>query len=95
MDWTLVPEEVGLYGAEVVILSNELPDTSTIDVLTQLRKDSGDERAVLVLLPEVNDTARIDALLEGGADDVIVGPVIPRVLVNRIRMMAVNSSLNS
>jgi len=96
MDWSLVPEEVGLYGAEVVILSNELPDVDTLAVLTQLRDDDRTrDRAVLVLLPSSDGPARIEALLEGGADDVIVGSVIPRVLVNRIRLMSINSSLSS
>ncbi len=95
MDWSLVPEEVGLFGADVVILADELPDAKTTDVIGQLRDDARTrDRPVLVLVND-GEPRTLEALLDSGADDVIATPVIPAVLVNRIRMMAVNSSLSS
>ena len=53
MDWGLVPEEVGLFGADVVILASELPDSKAADVIAQLKGDPRTrDRSVVVLLPE-------------------------------------------
>jgi len=95
MDWGLVPEEVGLFGADVVILASELPDSKAADVIAQLKGDPRTrDRSVVVLLPE-QDGEQIEALFDSGADDVLSGPIIPAVLVNRVRLLAFNSSLSS
>lgn len=92
MDWGLVAEEVGLFGAEVVVLAHELPDIPGLDVLAHLRSDPRTAgRAVMVLVPE-EDASRIEAWFEAGADDVLTLPLIPAVLVNRIRLLALKAA---
>ena len=87
MDWGLVSEEVGLFGADLVIMAHELPGTTAVAVLGQLKADPRTrDRSVVVLLPE-QDATQIEAIFDAGADDVLSGPVIPAVLVNRVRLL--------
>ena len=95
MDWSLVPEEVGLFGADIVVLAHELPDTTALRILQQLRADPRTVgRAVVVLVPE-DDQGLIEQLYDTGADDVITLPLIPAVLINRVRLLAVRVSMAS
>lgn len=86
MDWSLIPEEVGLFGADVVLMSRRMPGS---DALESLRKLKGDPRTArcgaLILLAEF-DPLEIDACLSHGADDVIHGDVVPADLLNRVRL---------
>jgi len=95
MDWSLVPEEVGLYGADLVVLAHELPDATALQILEQLKADPRTfGRAVLVLVPE-EQQGLIETLYDAGADDVITLPLIPAVLINRVKLLAVRAGMGS
>lgn len=82
LDWTLVPEEVGLFGADVVVLSQALAEP-----LGQLRADPRTaDKPVLVVL-ESADEDSINAALDAGADDIIGVPLVSADLLNRVRLL--------
>ena len=87
LDWTLVPEEVGLFGAHVVVVSHDLPGGGSDAVVKQLRADPRTRgRPVLVILPDMNEEAA-DSALRGGADEIVGQPLITADLVNRLRRL--------
>jgi CheY-like chemotaxis protein len=95
MDWSLVPEEVGLFGAELVILAHELPDATALEVIDQLRTDPRTAaRSVMVLLPE-DKQDDVEGYFEAGADDALVLPLIPAVLINRVRLLSGRAGMDS
>lgn len=86
MDWSLIPEEVGLFGADVVLLSRRMPGNDALESLHKLKSDDRtSDRSAIVLLPEF-DPQEIDACLSHGADDVITGPIVPADLLNRVAL---------
>ena len=88
MDWSFVAEEVGLFGADVILLSSDLPDVDTGEIIEQLKMDprSGG-RSVIVLLPTWDEEA-VGAFLERGADDYLCGPPDVNELVTRVQLHA-------
>ncbi len=95
MDWSFVAEEVGLFGAEVVLLASELPEADTGEIIEQLKMDprSGG-RAVIVLLPTWDEQA-VGAFLERGADDYLCGPPDVNELVTRVQLHARRGPVSS
>ncbi len=82
LDWTLVAEEVGLFGADVVVLEESL-----VDVVRQIKADPRTaDRPVLLVLPETTDDS-IQRGLDSGADDIIGMPIVGADLVNRVRLL--------
>ena len=86
MDWSTIPEETGLFGADVVLLSREMPGADALESLHKLKSDHRTaDRAVIILLPEF-DPAEIDTCLTHGADDVLYGAIVPSDLLNRVAL---------
>jgi CheY-like chemotaxis protein len=86
MDWGLVPEEVGLFGADVVLLSEDLPGAPLKGVLAKLKEDPRTQgRPVIVLLKKPDDGA-VSRVLEAGADDWLPSPPLAADLVNKVRL---------
>ncbi len=84
MDWSMIAEEVGLFGANLVLMSRRMPGCDALESLHSLKTDPRTSHcAVLILLPEF-DAAEIDACLSHGADDVLHGAIVPADLLNRI-----------
>ena len=84
MDWSLIPEEVGLFGADVVLMSRRMPGSDALESLHKLKSDQRTSaRSVIVLLPEF-DAQEIGVCLSHGADDILHGPVVPADLLNRV-----------
>lgn len=84
-----VPEAVRRSSADLVVLDVMLPDIDGLSVLRNLREFWRGPVLVLTALGEDTDTV---AGLELGADDYIVKPVAPRVLLARIRALLRRSS---
>jgi CheY-like chemotaxis protein len=88
MDWSFVAEEVGLFGADIVLLSSELPDVDTGHIIEQLKMDPrAGGRSVIVLLPSWDEDA-VSRFLERGADDYLCGPPDVNELVTRVQLHA-------
>ncbi len=86
MDWSLIPEEVGLWGADLVVLAHRLPGVDVRFVLAQLKEDPRTrDRAVLVLVP-AGETARAEEVIGWGADDFLPAPLVRSVVVQRLRL---------
>jgi|GEM_PF-2130698 len=84
MDWSLVPEEVGLFGADVVVLENELPGLGAELVVAQLKADPRTaDRPIIVILPAHDDEAAT-SLAEAGADAVLAQPLDTATLVGAV-----------
>jgi CheY-like chemotaxis protein len=82
LDWSLVAEEVGLFGADVVVLEESLSG-----VVSQIKSDPRTaDRPVLLVLSERSETS-IRRGLDAGADDVIGLPLLGADLVNRVRLL--------
>ncbi len=86
MDWSLIPEEVGLFGADVVLMSRRMPGSDALQSLYKLKNDPRTaDCAALILLAEF-DAHEIDTCLTHGADDVIHGAIVPADLLNRVAL---------
>jgi CheY-like chemotaxis protein len=82
LDWTLVTEEVGLFGADVVVLSEALEPA-----LAQLKADPRtSDRPVLYVVDQA-DNESIGAALLAGADDVIGRPIVGADLNHRVKLL--------
>lgn len=79
-----VPREVQRHRPDLVILDVMLPDIGGLEVLKTLREFWRGPVLMLTALGEDSDAV---AGLELGADDYIVKPVAPRVLLARIRAL--------
>ncbi|MCO4768507.1 MAG: GAF domain-containing protein [Deltaproteobacteria bacterium] len=83
MDWQLLSEEVGIFGADVVLLGDRLRSGDAARSLRRLKDPRRNDCAVIVLAAEAEEGA-VTRWLDAEADDVISGPIIPRDLLNRI-----------
>lgn len=84
-----VPRVVQRDRPDLVILDIMLPDTDGLTVLRKIREFWRGPVLMLTALGEDSDTV---AGLELGADDYIIKPVTPRVLLARIRALLRRSS---
>jgi CheY-like chemotaxis protein len=86
MDWSLIPEEVGLWGADLVVLAHRLPGVDVRFVLAQLKEDPRTrDRSVLVVVPAA-EAARAEEVISWGADDFLPTPLVRAVVVQRLRL---------
>jgi hypothetical protein len=83
MDWNLVTEEVGFFGADVVLLGDEDGGPRPKRILEQLREHRDVDAAVMVL--GVGDEG-VPGWWDAGADDVLAGPFVPQTLLRRVQM---------
>ena len=82
LDWTLISEEVGLFGADLVVMTEQLSDS-----VQQIKRDPRTaDRPVLLVLEEATDQS-IRRGLDQGADDVICLPILGADLINRVRLL--------
>ena len=86
MDWSLVAEEVSLFGAELALISRRLPGSDALLTLHKLKRERTNTRCAVMVLLEQFDAAEIETLLTHGADDVVAGPIVPADLLNRVRL---------
>ena len=86
---TGVPKAVQRQKPDLVVLDIMLPDTCGLQVLRRLREFW---RGPVLILSALGEDADTVAGLELGADDYIVKPVNPRVLLARVRALIRRSS---
>jgi CheY-like chemotaxis protein len=88
MDWSFVAEEVGLFGADIVLLASDLPEADPGLIIEQMKLDPRNSgRSLIVLLPEWDEKA-VGFFLERGADDYLCGPPDVNELVTRVQLHA-------
>lgn len=86
MDWSLVAEEVGLFGADAIFLSHRLPGIDTRFIIAQLKEDPRTrDRAVIITVPQ-GEPQRADEVLTWGADDFLPVPAQKALIVQRVRL---------
>jgi two-component system, OmpR family, alkaline phosphatase synthesis response regulator PhoP len=76
---------LGRDGADLVLLDIMLPGLDGIALLKRLRGDPRWEKLPVIMLTAKGEDADIVSALELGADDYVVKPFSPRVLVARVR----------
>lgn len=69
---------------DLIILDIMMPEMDGIEVCTELRKETGFQDTIIILLTARCEDYSQVAGFEAGADDYICKPVKPRVLVSRI-----------
>jgi len=85
MDWNLVSEEVGFFGADVVVLGASGKGRDPETILRRIQEDRDTHAAVIVLCEEYDPT-EVGLWLDAGADDVLGGEIVPQQLLGRIAM---------
>src|ERR1700726_709281 len=70
------------FRPDLVLLDLMLPGSDGIDVCRQIRAESG---VPIVMLTAKTDTVDVVLGLESGADDYIMKPFRPKVLIARVR----------
>lgn len=85
MDWNLIAQEAGFFGADVVVLGENLAGADAERTLRRLKENRDRDFAVIVL-SKASDGSALTKWLDAGADDVIVGPLIPEFVLNRVRL---------
>jgi two-component system phosphate regulon response regulator PhoB len=91
--WRLVPARTGeeglealkRKGADCVLLDIMLPGMDGMRVLKKIRDEPGYRRIPVIMTTARGEEADIVAGLELGADDYVVKPYSPKVLIARIR----------
>jgi two-component system alkaline phosphatase synthesis response regulator PhoP len=76
---------LGRDGADLALLDIMLPGLDGIALLKRLRGDPRWEKLPVIMLTAKGEDADIVSALELGADDYVVKPFSPRVLVARVR----------
>lgn len=77
---------LGDHAWSVIVVNEELPDGSGLDLLTDLRTVTPDSG--IVVLGASSDVRHKVLVLEQGADDYVVQPYEPAELVARVRTLA-------
>jgi DNA-binding response OmpR family regulator len=76
--------ELGVLGADLVILDLMMPGASGLEILSKIRSDPRrPDVPVIILTAKGQDTDR-DAALAGGANDFLTKPFSPKKLLARI-----------
>lgn len=76
--------ELGVLGADLVILDLMMPGASGLEILSKIRSDPRrPDLPVIILTAKGQDTDR-DAALAGGANDFLTKPFSPKKLLARI-----------
>lgn len=88
-DWSAVPDEARACGADLILLSTEIPGIYYGDVIRQVKGDPRTRDLPLLVLVPATDPRSIRGALEEGADDVVVKPVVAADLLNKLRIHAV------
>ena len=70
---------------ELVLLDLMLPGIDGLDVCRRLKRDPATQRVRIVMLTAKGEEADVVTGLEMGADDYVIKPFSPRVLVARVR----------
>lgn len=73
---------------DVLVLDAVMPGVDGSEVLRRLRVASSGTRLPVLMLTATRDETEIAALRALGADDVLTKPLLPDVLVARIRSLA-------
>ena len=69
---------------EVLLLDNQLPGMSGIELCRKLRSGSGSRHLYIILMTANDDPERVEAALEAGANDYLVKPVTLEILRTRL-----------
>lgn len=88
-DWSAAPDEARACGADLILLSTEIPGIYYGDVIRQVKEDPRTRDLPLLVLVPATDPRSIRGALEEGADDVVVKPVVAADLLNKLRIHAV------
>ncbi|MDA0328952.1 MAG: response regulator transcription factor [Gemmatimonadetes bacterium] len=76
--------ELGVAGADLVILDLMMPGANGLEILAKIRSDKAlAATPVIILTAKGQDTDR-DAALAGGANDFLTKPFSPKKLIARI-----------
>lgn len=85
MDWNLIAQEAGFFGADLVLLGESLGAVLAERTLRHL-KENRDRQFVVMILSKPNDGGGLARWFDAGADDVLVGPFVPQAVLHRIRL---------
>jgi serine/threonine-protein kinase len=72
-------------GVQAVVLSSQLPDGECLSLVRALRQSRATARLPIFLLAAKDDSSRVAAGLEAGADDVLMRPLNVEVLMAKLR----------
>ena len=83
MDWEMLAEEAGIFGADAVLLGNAVPGPLADRALRRLKQDRDTAGKPVIL---VGQGADVEGWLRKGADDVLAGDLLPLDVLNRLRL---------
>jgi serine/threonine protein kinase/CheY-like chemotaxis protein len=78
-------EQLAAAGVQAVVLATQLQDGESLSLVRALRKAPATARLPIFLLAAKEDSARVAAGLEAGADDVLLRPLNVEVLMAKLR----------
>jgi len=78
-------EQLVSAGVQAVVLASQLADGESLSLVRALRKAPATARLPIFLLAARDDSARVAAGLEAGADDVLMRPLNVEVLMAKLR----------
>lgn len=83
MDWEMLAEEAGIFGADAVLLGDAVPGPLADRALRRLKQDRDTAGKPVIL---VGQGADVEGWLRKGADDVLAGELLPLDVLNRLRL---------
>jgi two-component system alkaline phosphatase synthesis response regulator PhoP len=78
---------VKLYNPDVIILDLMMPDMDGVEVCEHLRNNESTKNTIIVMLTARGEDYSQIAGLEAGADDYIIKPINPKVLISRVHAL--------
>ena len=75
----------GTKGVDVVISEMDLAQGSGLELLGQVKKLPGGDKAVFVFLAADSDSKRVGQALEAGAADYLFKPIESQIVVTKVR----------
>lgn len=87
MDWSMIVEEVAIFGADMVMLDKQIPGAVVLDLVRRLQTDkrTADKKVVVILAPGQED--QIAGYFEAGASDIFLQPLVGPLLVHRLDVL--------
>ncbi len=85
--WRDIHEQIHLSPPDLILLDLIFPDMDGFDVCRNIRNDVKGENIPILILSSRGEDSDVVAGLELGADDYIIKPINPKVLLARVRVV--------
>ena len=85
-DWEQLVEEMSVYGADITLLSTEIPDTYYGDIIRDIKRSPDTSGIPVIVLVEPDDRRSVGDSLAQGAADIIYKPMVLADVLNKITM---------